>query len=130
MDFFIKSIKKLTEPYKKCEKCRTTCDAIRYQRNFENWTSGNEDIDKFIQDTQLSHNSVINVLEWIPYDRLHNIKGKKFSEVYRANWIDGNISHWSSENENWERENHNMFVILKSLNNPNNILMELENEVL
>ncbi|RGB36389.1 hypothetical protein C1646_758206 [Rhizophagus diaphanus] len=36
---------------------------------------GNNDIDKFIQDTQLSaHSDVREALEWIPYDRFHDIK--------------------------------------------------------
>jgi len=30
------------------------CNAKHFQQDFEKWTSGNVDIDKFIQDTQLS----------------------------------------------------------------------------
>ena len=30
------------------------CNAKHFQQNFEKWTSGNVDIDKFIQDAQLS----------------------------------------------------------------------------
>jgi hypothetical protein len=38
---------------------------IHFQHNFENWTSGNSNIDKFIQDTQLSaHHDVKRALEW------------------------------------------------------------------
>ena len=63
-----------------------------FQQNFNSWTSGNDDIDKFIQHTQLSANSWYNVLEWIPYDRLYDIefiaKGG-FGNVYKAIWIDG-----------------------------------------
>uniref|UniRef100_U9T5X2 Protein kinase domain-containing protein n=1 Tax=Rhizophagus irregularis (strain DAOM 181602 / DAOM 197198 / MUCL 43194) TaxID=747089 RepID=U9T5X2_RHIID len=55
--------------------------------------SGNNDIDKFIQDTQLSvRYDTKEALEWIPYDRLFNIEyiaDGKFGKVYRANWIDG-----------------------------------------
>ena len=62
------------------------CNAKHFQQNFENWTSGNVDIDKFIQDTQLSANSRYKVLEWIPYDRFYDIeyiaKGG-FGKVYR-----------------------------------------------
>src|SRR5438034_11812609 len=71
-----------------CEKCNKTCYAIRFQQNFKNWTSGNDDIDKFIQDNQLSAHDFASVaLEWIPYDRFHGIiyiaKGG-FCKVYRA----------------------------------------------
>jgi hypothetical protein len=111
----------------KCIKCNYTCDAIHFQQNFVNWTSGNDDIDKIIQDTQLSaHGNYDNdvskdVLEWIPYDRFNSISKIKFGKIYRANWIDGNINHWNNKKQNWERENQNMVVILKRLDNPNNI---------
>jgi hypothetical protein len=55
------------------EWCRS-CNAKRFQQNFENWTSGNDDIDKFIQHTQLSATDYDKVLEWIPYDRFYDIK--------------------------------------------------------
>ena len=50
------------------------CNTKHFQQNFENWTSGNNYIDKFIQNSQLSEHtswgSEINALEWIPYNRL------------------------------------------------------------
>ena len=60
-----------------CEECNSICYAKRFQKNFKNWTSGNNDIDKFIQDTQLSVHDDDNTekaLEWIPYGRFYNIK--------------------------------------------------------
>ena len=50
-----------------CEKCDKICRAKRFQQNFKNWTSGNSDIDKLIQDTQLGHD-LREPLEWMPYD--------------------------------------------------------------
>src|SRR6266496_2813172 len=77
----------------KCGKCNKICNAVHFQQNFEYWTSGNNDIDKFIQDSQLlAHDNVEKALEWIPYDRFCNIKyiaKNKFKKVYRANWVDG-----------------------------------------
>ncbi|RIA97516.1 kinase-like domain-containing protein [Glomus cerebriforme] len=100
-----------------------TCNAKRFQQNFKNWTSCNDDIDKFIQHTQLSAKFNYRVLEWIPYDRFYNIeyiaKGG-FGKVYRAIWIDGIIINWDNKNQNWNR-NSNKDVILKSLNNSKNI---------
>lgn len=114
-----------------CEKCKCVCNAKHFQQNFENWTSGNVDIDKFIQDTQLSANRY-RVLEWIPYDRFYDIeyiaKGG-FGKVYRANWIDGCINKWDKKNQNWKRKNQNMYVALKNLNNPKNVKSEFINEV-
>ena len=111
-----------------CKICNYICNAIHFQLNFDNWTSGNNDIDKFIQDTQLSayNNNAKKALEWIPYNRFYDIKyiayKGGFGEVYRANWIDG-------YNQSWRRKNQNMFVNLKSLNNSKNITLEFMNEV-
>jgi hypothetical protein len=38
----------------KCKKCNSICSAIHFKHNFINWTSNNNDIDKIIQDIQLS----------------------------------------------------------------------------
>ncbi|RGB24950.1 hypothetical protein C1646_772402 [Rhizophagus diaphanus] len=71
-------------------------DMIRFQHNVKNWTSGtNNDIDKFIQDVQLSehtYHGVSNVvLEWIPYERFYDIDPvDEFDEVYTVG-IDGFI---------------------------------------
>jgi hypothetical protein len=115
-----------------CERCNIICNSMHYQQNFKNWTSGNNDIDKYIQNTQLlAHNDYLrNALEWIPYDRFYDFKHiakGKLGEMYRANWIDGNIKYWY--NNNWVRENPNILVFLKRLNNLKNITLEL-NEVL
>uniref|UniRef100_U9SYM9 Protein kinase domain-containing protein n=1 Tax=Rhizophagus irregularis (strain DAOM 181602 / DAOM 197198 / MUCL 43194) TaxID=747089 RepID=U9SYM9_RHIID len=124
-----------------CEECKQEntrfdwckeCNAKRFQQNFKNWTSGNNDIDKFIQDTQLSATLWLEVLEWIPYNKFHDIeyiaKGG-FGKVYSAKWIDGYIDKWDNENQNWKRNNSNMFVALKSLNNSENVTLEFINEI-
>src|SRR5436190_7841681 len=111
----------------KCKICNYICNAVHFQQNFENWTSGNNDIDKFIQDSQLLAHDFTDKLEWIPYDRFYDIKyiaKDGFGKVYRANWIDGYIQHWDSENQNWERKDPNMFVILKRINNVTNVASE------
>ena len=104
-----------------------------FQQTSKNWTSGNDDIDKFIQVTQLSaHDNLSKVLEWIPYDRFYDIEFEYvakggFGKMCRAKWIDGRIkrrSIWDYENQDWKREDQNMFVILKSLNNPKNFTLE------
>jgi hypothetical protein len=120
-----------------CEKCNgVLCNSIYFQRNFKNWTSGNNDIDEFIQVMQLSvHDNVNKALEWILYDKLYDIKyitKDGFGKVYRANWIDGYISNfqsWDDVNKNWKRNNFNMLVKLKSLNSPNDLTFELVNKV-
>ncbi|RIA81905.1 kinase-like domain-containing protein [Glomus cerebriforme] len=133
----------LKKCYKKrglCRECKqpntgyywsNTCNVKRFQQNFKNWSSGNDDIDKFIQHTQLSATVWHKVLEWIPYDRFYNIKyiaKGGFGKVYRANWIDGHIINWDDENQNWERLLPNKDVALKSLNNSKNVTLEFINE--
>jgi hypothetical protein len=115
-----------------CKKCNQACNARRFQRNFGNWTSGNNDIDNFIRDTQsLAHKSheISHALEWIPYDRFYNIKNIKSAGMYRANWIDGKISYWDDYNQSWKRKSCNMSVILKNLNNPKDIASKFMSEV-
>src|SRR5436190_22919230 len=69
--------------YKWCNQC----NAKRFQQEFPNWTSGNNYIDNFIKETQLNAKDHWEVLEWIPYNRLTNIKYLAkggFSTVYNA----------------------------------------------
>ncbi|EXX71396.1 Tpk2p [Rhizophagus irregularis DAOM 197198w] len=118
----------------KCKLCNSMCYTIFFQQNFKNWTSGNNDINKFIQDTQLSvHDDVKKALEWIPYDRLYNIKyiaKGGFGKVYKANWIDGYVTDWDNEHQNRKRYNENMLVALKSLDNSERVTLEFINEAM
>jgi hypothetical protein len=112
----------------KCKECNEICYAKCFQLNFLNWTSGNKDIDEFIQDTQSSaHSNVEKVLEWIPNNRFHNIEYITTNR-YIANWIDGYIIDWNSKNQNWEREGQNMSVNMRSIE-LKNITLEFINEV-
>jgi menaquinone-dependent protoporphyrinogen IX oxidase len=114
-----------------CDGCKCVCNAIHFQQYFKSWTSGNDYIDKFIQNTQLSAHTAYearNALEWIPYDRFHDIKyiaKGGFGKVYEANLADGSIGEW---NENRQRGEHK-FVALKHLNNSQHITLEFVNEV-
>src|SRR2546423_7428535 len=57
-----------------CKKCKQpstggflwchSCNANRFQQNFQNWTSGSHVIDEFIQNAQLKAKNYWNVLEW------------------------------------------------------------------
>jgi hypothetical protein len=113
----------------KCQMCNKICNTIYFQQNFRNWTSDNNDIDKFIQDTQLSaHDSVKEALEWIPYDRLYEIKcivKDEFRKAYRANWIGGEIICWDYEKQKWKRNYRSISVILSNLDYSKDITSEL-----
>ncbi|GBC18563.1 kinase-like domain-containing protein [Rhizophagus irregularis DAOM 181602=DAOM 197198] len=106
----------------------------KFQQNFKNWTSGNDEVDQFIQKAQLKANKDREILEWIEYDRFDNVeyltKGG-FGTIYKAIWKDGCIEEWDSKNNQWKRlkysdeKNKNFPVVLKSLHNSQNITIIL-----
>ncbi|RHZ75601.1 hypothetical protein Glove_212g161 [Diversispora epigaea] len=111
--------------YKWCKPCNS--------KHFQNkWTSGNDKIDKFIQDAQLNANYHSEVIEWIPYDRFKDVKqiGKGgFGTIHYARWIDGFILGWDIENQQWKRWNEGIEVALKKFDNFvnfNDVLNEME----
>ena len=128
----------LKERYKKnglCKECNrlntgdywcNPCNAKNFQQNFKNWTSGNNEVDKFIQKTQLKAKEYREILEWIEYDRFENVeylaKGG-FGTIYKAIWKDGYIGKWDSQNNKWKRSKfwvkryENFPVVLKCLHN-------------
>ncbi|RHZ80059.1 hypothetical protein Glove_139g109 [Diversispora epigaea] len=101
------------------------------QNNFNSWTSGNDKIDKFIQDAQLNVNRNWDVIEWIPYDRFKDVKqiGKGgFGTINYARWIDGLIKKWDIENQQWKRWGEKEVALKKFDNivNFNDVLNEME----
>src|SRR5581483_2762938 len=83
-----------------------SCNPKRFQKDFDKWTSGNEFINKFIQDTQLKALKYDQVIEWIPYNRFRNIQYLAqggFSTIYKAIWLDGDIRGWDKEKHQWKR---------------------------
>src|ERR1700722_15556178 len=92
-----KGLKERYEEYGLCKECKQpntgdhnwcrSCNSKRFQQDFENWTSGNSNVDKLIQESQLNAKNNYEKLEWIEYDRFENIeyiaKGG-FGKVYKA----------------------------------------------
>jgi hypothetical protein len=130
-----------------CEECKQpktdslwcrSCNSKRFQQNFKNWTSGNSEVDKFIQKTQLKARGSREILEWIEYDRFENVeylaKGG-FGTIYKAIWKDGYIDKWNSENNQWKRSKtlvqgyENFPVVLKCLHNSQDITSDFLREV-
>ncbi|GBB96995.1 hypothetical protein RclHR1_28950001 [Rhizophagus clarus] len=111
-----------------CENCKQECLATLYceicvrnylKSNFPNWTSGNDDIDNLIQKCQTETLTPNNIIEWIPFNSLQNIKYLTkggFSEIYTAVWIDGEYEEWDSKNQQLIRFGK-QDIILKSLEN-------------
>ncbi|RGB24519.1 hypothetical protein C1646_676323 [Rhizophagus diaphanus] len=132
----------LNGQYGRCVDCKLKntvknwcqpCNSKRFQQNFDNWTSGNNDIDKLIQNTQLSAKNYHQILEWIPYNKFGKLKyiaEGGFGKVYKASWKDGIITHWDTNYHQWGRcKENNSFVALKSMNNSQNVTFKFINEV-
>lgn len=85
------------------------------------WTSGNKQIDFFIQEKQL-HASDNIIFEWISFDQLKFVKeiGHGFST---AVWKDGPL-YYNFNKKKWKRRS-NKKVILKYLCDPQNIFDKL-----
>ncbi|EXX61410.1 hypothetical protein RirG_171420 [Rhizophagus irregularis DAOM 197198w] len=140
----------LKKRYKKnglCKECKQlntnkywckSCNTKHFQQNFKNWTSGNHEVDGFIQKTQLKAKNHREILEWIEYDRFENIeyltKGG-FGTIYKAIWKDGYIRSWDFENNKWTRSKiycetyENFPVVLKCLHNSQDITSDFLREV-
>jgi hypothetical protein len=111
-----------------CEDCSQKCLAISYceycirnylKENFSNWTSKNKDIDNLIQKCQIESLTPNIIIEWIPYNKLTNIKYLTkggFSVIYTADWIDGGYEEWDSKKQELLRFG-DQEVILKELVN-------------
>src|SRR5437868_13319915 len=106
-------LKQCYKEYELCKKCKQPkkslywCRICNFQLNFKNWTSGNNDVDKFIQKRQLKAENRYEILEWIEHDRFENIEYLAeggFGTVYKAIWKDGPIEKWDFENNKWKRE--------------------------
>jgi hypothetical protein len=136
----------LKERYKEkglCEECKQIkivyewCQC-KFQQNFKNWTSGNNEVDKFIQKAQLKAKNDREILEWIEYDRFESVeylaKGG-FGTIYKAIWRDGFIQEWDFVNNQWKRSKswgesyENFPVVLKCLNNSQDITSDFLKEV-
>src|SRR6266536_2623938 len=95
-----------------CKKCDPRCI-------IEGWTSGNYDIDKF--------------LEWVPFDRFKDIKQigvGGFAKVYSTTWIDGEAKYKGQDDGSWKKDKPEpMKVALKRLNGSQNMSAEYFNEV-
>src|ERR1043166_1196296 len=136
----------LREQYKKhglCKECSQpntgilwcqSCNSKRFQTDFNKWTSGNKEIDEFIQNFQSNATCCEEVLEWIPYEKFSNVeylaKGG-FGTMHKAKWSNGFICYWNLSQNKWHRgTSYSVYeVVLKSLNNSQNITTDFLQEV-
>ncbi|RHZ81693.1 hypothetical protein Glove_117g40 [Diversispora epigaea] len=71
-------------------------------------------------DAQLNAIGDGDVIEWIPYDRLKDIKQIRrggFGTIHYAKRIDGKIREWDIKKQQWRRDNRGKEVVLKKFDN-------------
>ncbi|EXX63572.1 hypothetical protein RhiirA5_362280 [Rhizophagus irregularis] len=116
---------------KQCNRSNTfanwcqPCNSKRFQKQYEadkKFSSGNKMIDEFISYVQENASRPSEVIEWIPYERLINIRffeknyfKNRLMETYIANWMDGYIIGWDQETNNWKRNYTGVEVLLKKI---------------
>ena len=113
---------------RECENCKLECLASSYceqclqsylKAKFPEWTSGNNEIDNLIKKCQMEAFVPSRIVEWIPFDKLQNVKYLTkggYSEIYTADWIDGSYNEWDSIRKQLIRYGRQK-VILKRLEN-------------
>ncbi|GET02192.1 kinase-like domain-containing protein [Rhizophagus clarus] len=123
---YIEDLKKRKQAYGICGECNEpgtgeywcqSCNAKRFKDNLKNWTSGNEIIDEFMQQSQLNAVHHTKYFEWIPFENFRNVthtSSDGYGNFYSAEWPNGCINSWNIENQKYERST-NCKVALKSL---------------
>ena len=138
---YMEDLEKRKEAYGICGECNEPgtgenwcqpCNAKRFRENFKNWTSGNKNIDEFIQQSQLDALCWSNCLEWVPFEKFQNVtyitKGG-FGKIYLAEWPEGFIWYWDIVKQEWYKRK-DIKVALKSLDNSSDISADFLDEVM
>ncbi|GBB91377.1 hypothetical protein RclHR1_18610003 [Rhizophagus clarus] len=107
----------------KCSKCGGTrtaigwcrpCDTAKLKAQFKNWTSGNEELDQFLRETQLNANTPFDYMRWINFDSFSDIK-------FEAQGGFGSVC--SAKSSAWGK------VALKFLDNSENLAQDFLDEL-
>ena len=116
------------------------CNSGHFRDNFPNWTSGDDNIDKLIQESQLDAEHTQKLLEWIEYSNIKDIEHLAeggFGSVYKAIWKDGPIKnkldndktyYWNVKESKWIRWGETQ-VAIKKYRNATSVSSEFLNEV-
>ncbi|KAF0531894.1 serine/threonine protein kinase [Gigaspora margarita] len=107
-----------------------SCQQRHFEENFDNWTTGDKDIDEFIKETQLKADDADQYLEWIPFSAFINVTKSDISEagsLFTANWVRGPADTWDpNEGELIAKRNLVKVALLFIGNSPKLFLKELK----
>nr|CAG8511514.1 6974_t:CDS:2 [Entrophospora candida] len=105
-------------------------ERLRLINEFDNWTSGNDKLDRFIQQTQLENPDPDYHLQWIPFENFGEVKFLEkggFSSVFSGTLLNKTDQVWC-ENENKFVEKP-LVVALKSLKNSQDLDEDFLDEI-
>src|SRR3954452_8963010 len=96
-----------------CEECNesidatarwcTSCNAKRFEANYSNWTSDNDEMDNFILKTQINAERHETVLEWVSPSKFTLLEKIEFSKNHKAYWEDGYLLDYNVKKKDWNR---------------------------
>ncbi|GES95302.1 kinase-like domain-containing protein [Rhizophagus clarus] len=113
-DYFVCYCGKCGHKFKYSDKLCDQCQIDQLRNNFTNWTSENEKLDNFIQNTQLKINRNDVPFEWIPYNEFIDIKQMGDDCLTTAIWKDGPL-HYDKYEKKYLRNSTYEKVVLRSL---------------
>ena len=125
--------------YGRCSECNEIkksyywCNTCHFQKAFSTWTSGNKEIDYFIQNTQIYAWDKWLTVEWYSWKLFSEIKkiGQGgYGTVFRAKCERGIINRWDYKNNQWERFSGNNYVALKTIGYSESLSKDFLNEVI
>ncbi|RHZ49228.1 hypothetical protein Glove_527g13 [Diversispora epigaea] len=92
------------------------CTKEHFIQEFKNWSSGNVNIDKIIQESQI--NFKYDKLHWIPYDNFQNIQriaDCDYGSMYSAKLENGIKENWNFIKQDWRYRLKGFKVALKEI---------------
>lgn len=107
-----------------------SCEMKRFEQQFESWSSGNDDIDCFILESQLNSTNFFDHLEWISFDRFQDVESIGDGDyTFQAIWLDGPSNRWDMKNNRYVG-NGECLVVLKCFEIPENSSSDFFDQVI
>lgn len=110
------------------------CDQKELVDKFDKWSTGNDNINLLIQESQRLAPDYYNYLEFIPYNHfvdIERIAEGGFGVVYKATWLDGIRKAKKEDNGIWiKTRSEPCTVALKEIEESKNIDQDYINEVI
>ncbi|RIB27418.1 kinase-like domain-containing protein [Gigaspora rosea] len=135
LDFYNNKRKPINGTCEHCKRYNTSlawCQLCDPQKTTQETRSGDKSIDDCIKEFQFNATAYEKVIEWIPFDRLVDIKiiGKGgFGTVYSSIWLDGKRVIEGDNSVGYVRfRNKSCMVALKTLHGPQTMSSSFLNE--